>query len=67
VLSVAASDDRLDTSPSQLASVLVVVIAAVGEQAIGSLAGPAHLARHRADPVDQRQQLGDIVAVAAGQ
>lgn len=67
VLGAATGDDRLHTSLSQLATVLVVVIAAVGEQAIGSLAGPTDLAGHRADSIHQGQQLGDVVAVAAGQ
>jgi hypothetical protein len=44
-----------------------VVIAAVGDQAVGALAWPPALASDRADTVDQRQQLGDVVSVAAGQ
>jgi len=44
-----------------------MVIATVGEQPIGTLARPAALAFDRCDPVGQRQQLGDVVAVAAGQ
>lgn len=67
MLGAAAGDDRLHASLSQLATVLVVVIAAVGEEAIGSLAGSADLAGHRADPIDQGQQLGDVVAAASGQ
>jgi hypothetical protein len=67
VLGATTGDDRLHASLSQLPAVLVVVIAPVGEQAIGSLAWPADLAGHRADSIHQGQQLGDVVAVAAGQ
>lgn len=41
-------DDRLDASLSQLAAVFVVVIAAVGEQTVGSLARGADPAGYRA-------------------
>jgi hypothetical protein len=67
VLGGAAGDDRVDAAGPQLAAVLVVVIAAVGDQAVGALAWPPGLAADRADTVDQRQQLGDVVSVAAGQ
>jgi hypothetical protein len=43
-----------------------VVVAAVGADAVGSAARPADLAAHRRNPLDQRQELGDVVAVAAG-
>ena len=48
---------------------LIVVIAAVGEETVGLLAWPADLAGHRppVEVFDQREQLGDIVAVPAGQ
>jgi hypothetical protein len=42
------------------------VVNAVGDQAVGALAWPPGLAADRADAVDQRQQLGDVVSVAAG-
>lgn len=42
-------------------------IAAVGEQPLGPLARAADLPRDGADPVDQGQELGDVVAVATGQ
>jgi hypothetical protein len=50
----------------ELAAVLVVVIAAVGEQPLCSLARPADLSAHRLEPVHEREQLGDVVAVRAG-
>ncbi len=44
-----------------------MVVAAVGDDAIGALAGPPGLAADRADAVNQGKKLGDVVAVAAGQ
>lgn len=44
-----------------------MVIATVGEQFVGALAGAAGLATQRPEPVEQREQLGDVVAVPAGQ
>jgi hypothetical protein len=46
-----------------------VVIAAISEQQVGFLAGPADLPGDRpgVQIVEQRQQLGDVVAVAGGQ
>ncbi len=67
VLGVASGDHGFDRARPQQPSVLVVVIAAVGDHALGPTAGPAGLAPHRRDGVQQRQQLGDVVAVAAGQ
>jgi hypothetical protein len=67
VVGGAAGDDRLDAAVPRLAADFVVVIAAVGDQAVGALAWPRGLAADRADTVDQRQQLGDVVSVAAGQ
>jgi hypothetical protein len=67
VIGLAACDDRLHPSLSQLATVPVVVIAAIGEQAIRSPAGPTDLAGHRSHRIHQGQQLGDVVAVATGQ
>ncbi len=67
VLGAAASDDRLDASRPERAAVFVVVIAAIGEQAVGALAGPPHLPPDGRDAVDERQQLSDVVAVAARQ
>jgi hypothetical protein len=40
-----------------------VVIAPVSEQPIGALARAAHPAGDRDDAVDQREELGDVVAV----
>jgi hypothetical protein len=69
VLGPAASDDRCDAQRPQEPPMLVVVIAAVSENMVGLLAWPAGLAGHRpaVKIFDQRQQLGDVVAVPAGQ
>ena len=45
----------------------VVVVAAVGEQLARSPAGPSAADANRRDGVDQRDELGDVVAVAAGE
>jgi hypothetical protein len=49
--------------------VFVVVVAAIGEKQVGLLARPSALASDRpgVEIVQQRQELGDVVAVAAGQ
>ena len=44
-----------------------MVIAAVGEEPLGTSSRTSGLAGDWADAVDQRQQLGDVVAVPAGQ
>lgn len=63
------SDHRCDPERSQQPTVLVVVIASVGQQPIGLVAWPANLAGDRpaAQILEQRDQLGDVVAVATGQ
>ncbi len=69
MLGAAARDHGFDAARPQQAPVLVVVVAAIGEDQVGLLAGPAVLAgdRSRVQILQQRQQLGDVVAVAAGQ
>ena len=63
----ATSDPRSDPALSKLATVDVVVVAAIGEQLPGSAAGAAAPSADRRDGADQRDELGDVVAVAAGQ
>ena len=65
----ASGDHGFDAARPQQAPVLVVVVAAVSEDQVGLLAGPAVLAGDRSGMqiVEQRHQLGDVVAVAAGQ
>jgi len=66
VLGLAAGDLRADATPAQLAAVLVVVVAAVGGDSIRAPARTADLSAHRRDTLNQRDQLGDVIAVAAG-
>ena len=65
VLGLAARDLRLDPALPQRAPVLVVVVAAIGADAVRSPARPADLAAYRWDTLEERDQLGDVVAVAA--
>ena len=64
-----ASDQRPDVAPAQDARVAVVVVAPVGQQAVGLAPGPATLAPDGSgvQRVQQRHELGDVVAVAAGE
>jgi hypothetical protein len=67
VWGAAAGDDRLDPALPQQATVLVVVVATVGIQPPGLATGTAATAADRRDLVQQRQELGDVMAVAAGE
>lgn len=62
-----AGDKRLYTEIPDEAAVLVVVVAAVAQHHVRAVPGPASLAPHRRYRLKQRDQLGDVVAVAAGQ
>jgi hypothetical protein len=65
----AAGDPVGDPPGPQDAPVLVVVIAAVGQDEVGLCPRPADLAGDRpgAKVIKQRHKLGDVVAVGAGQ
>ena len=67
VLGLAASDYRLDAALQDEPTVLVVVVAAVGDQRPRPASGAADTAAHGRHPVEQLEQLSDVVAVAAGQ
>ena len=67
MVGLAAGDDRLDAAVPNEAAVLVVVVAAVGKQRVRSSARPAGAAANRWYPVEQLQQLRDVVAVSGGQ
>jgi len=58
---------RADPAGPVEATVPVVVVAAICEEHVGAVSGSADDAGHRRDPVEQGQQLGDVVAIAAGQ
>ena len=60
-------DLRSDPASAELATVLVVVVAAVSDQTLGSSARPADFAAHRRHTLDERDELSDVVTVAAGQ
>ncbi len=65
--SVAPGDYGLHAALAQLTTVLVVVIATVGEQPLGTPAGAPRLAGDGTDAVEQRQELSHVVAVPAGE
>ena len=67
VLGLAAGDLGSDPALAELPAVFVVVVAAVGGNPLGPSAGAADAAAHRRDPLDEWDQLGDVVAVAAGE
>jgi hypothetical protein len=60
---LATRDHRLDATLADEPPVLVVVVGAVGEHALGTLARLS--TTHRRGGAEQRDQLGDVVAVAA--
>lgn len=63
----AAGDDGFDALSPDQAAVFVVVVAAVTEEDVGPSTWPSHESRDRRDLGEQRHQLGDVVAVSAGQ
>ena len=63
----AAGDDRGDAPLAQQPAVAVVVVAAVGVDLAGAPSRPSAPATDRWNRLQERQQLGDVVAVAAGQ
>jgi hypothetical protein len=65
----AFGDDGLDAPRPEQPAVLGEVIAAVGQQSIGRFARPADLAGHRpgGQVIQERDELGDVVALAARQ
>lgn len=62
-----SGDHGPDAALPGLAAVDVVVVAVGGQQSVRPPAGPADPARDGGDLVEQRLELGDVVAVAAGQ
>ena len=63
----AFGDHRPDTALPQQPPVLVVVVAAVSEEHVRPSSWPADDAGYRGNLVEQGQELGDVVAVSAGQ
>lgn len=67
VSDAATRDQRLDAPLPQQAAVLVEVAATVGIQAPGLAAGTSPQTSDRRDGVEQRQEPGDVVPVAASE
>ena len=63
----AACDYWGDAELADEAPILVVVVAAVGEQPLGSSPWPAGTAANGWHSLEQIEQLGDVVAVGAGE
>ncbi len=61
----AAGDLGCDAAAAELTAVFVVVVTTVSAHPVGPPARPADFAAHWRDTVDERDQLGDVVAVAA--
>ena len=66
VLGLAAGDHRGDAPLADETAVLVVVVAAVSDDLVGSASRSADGAAYRRHGVEQRDQLRDVVAVTAG-
>ncbi len=67
VRDTSAGDLRCDAASPEDAPVLVVVVAAVGEQPPRPVTRPADQAADAGDRIQQRRQPGDVVPVSAGQ
>ena len=67
VFGLAARDDRSDAALPDEAAVLVVVVAAIGDQRPWPAPRASDSAADGRHPVEQVEQLGDVVAVAAGE
>jgi hypothetical protein len=65
VLGAAAGDLGPDSASVQLAPLRPVVVGPVGGEALGPAPRAAGAAADRRDPLEQGDQLGDVVAVAA--
>jgi hypothetical protein len=60
-------DLRLNVTPAQFAAALAGVVGTVAVQAARPAPRSSSASAHRRDRVDERDQLGDVVAVAAGE
>jgi hypothetical protein len=67
VLGPALCDHRLDAAFAKSPVMWFGVVAAIGVNDFGLLKRLATPAANRRDRIDERQQLGDVVAVRAGQ
>jgi hypothetical protein len=62
-----AGQDRGDAEVLDGCAVRLGVVGPVGVHRVGSVFGPAYFAAYGWDGVDEFEELGDVVAVAAGQ
>ena len=67
MVGLAPCDLGLDPALAQLAATARIVVRAVGGDAAGSPARPTDPTAHRRHPVDERDQLRAVVAVAPRQ
>jgi hypothetical protein len=67
VSALATCNHRCDAELADEATVFVVVVAAVGEQSLGSPPRPARTAANGRHSLEQVEQLGDVVAVGGGE
>ena len=67
VLGLATSDLGTDAAAAELTAVRVMVVAAVGGYSLRPATRPTDLAAHGWDALDEGHELGDVVAVAAGE
>jgi hypothetical protein len=67
VLGLAAGDHRFDSPLPDQATVLVVVVAPVGDECPRSASRATDPATNGRHPVEQFEQLRDVVAVAGGE
>jgi hypothetical protein len=67
VFGLASRDHWLDAAFPDEAAVLVVVVAAIGEQRLRSSARSPDAAPDGRHPIEKVEQLRDVVAVAAGE
>ena len=65
VIGAAAGDFGRDATAAELAAMALVVVTAVGGHPVRSSAWPADLAAHGRHTLDQRHELGYVVAVTA--
>jgi hypothetical protein len=65
VLGCSASDDRPDPSLSELSTVAVVVVTTVADKLVRTAAWSADDTTYGRYAVEERDQLGDVVAIAA--
>ena len=65
VFGAAPGDDRRDTHRPNLLAIVVVVVGTVGCDPLWPSTRPTDAATYRRDAIDERDQLGDVVAVAA--